>query len=284
MSFDSAKAGSEWATDELDLIVGDYFTMLTAELTGEPYVKRRRGLALQAEIGRSHKSIEFKHMNISAVLAELGLPIIEGYKPKRNYQEAIFGAIDRYLSTHPEVLTPQPSPVMVAGVAEDEDMYVQAPPSLLAAPSDNEVTTALHRIVRKFDPVERDFRNRALGRLGEAFIVELERGRLRQEGREDLSRRVRWVSQEDGDGAGYDILSFSARGEERLLEVKTTNGGARTPFFLTRNERAVSEERPDAFRLMRVFDYVRKPCVFELPPPLEHSVVLTAENWRASFS
>ena len=44
--------------------------------------------------------MEFKHQNISAVLEELGLPWIPGYKPKRNYQAAIFDAIDRYLSAH----------------------------------------------------------------------------------------------------------------------------------------------------------------------------------------
>jgi hypothetical protein len=47
-----------------------------------------------------------------------------------------------------------------------------------------------------------------------------------------LARKVRWVAAEDGDGAGYDVLSFDQAGRERLLEVKTTNGSARTPFFL----------------------------------------------------
>lgn len=51
-----------------------------------------------AQIGRTHRSVEFKHQNISAVMEELGLPWILGYKPKRKYQNAIFGAIDRYLS------------------------------------------------------------------------------------------------------------------------------------------------------------------------------------------
>src|SRR5690606_31613979 len=52
---------------------------------------------------RTHRSVEFKHMNISAVLAELGLPTIRGYKAKENYQQAIFPAIGRYLSANPEV-------------------------------------------------------------------------------------------------------------------------------------------------------------------------------------
>jgi hypothetical protein len=63
-----------------------------------------------AQIGRTHRSVEFKHQNISAVLDELGMPWIPGYIPKRNYQNAIFDAIERYLDGHPSVLEPVPAP------------------------------------------------------------------------------------------------------------------------------------------------------------------------------
>src|SRR5689334_17388612 len=95
---DEEKIGRPWSDDELDAIVADYFAMLTAELCGQPYVKSHHSAALMAEIGRTHRSVEFKHQNISAVMEELGMPWIHGYKPKRNYQNAIFDAIDRYLT------------------------------------------------------------------------------------------------------------------------------------------------------------------------------------------
>ena len=41
-------------------------------------------------------------MNISAVLSTLGLPTIRGYKPKFNVQNAIYDAIDRYLTANPK--------------------------------------------------------------------------------------------------------------------------------------------------------------------------------------
>ncbi len=50
---------------------------------------------------------------------------------------------------------------------------------------------------------------------------------------------MRWVSDEDGDGAGYDIASFERDGRARLIEVKTTRGWERTPFHITCNELAV---------------------------------------------
>ena len=62
-------------------------------------------------------------------------------------------------------------------------------------------------IARKLDVAARDERNRALGRDGEERVLAHERAALKSAGRDDLARKVRWVSEEDGDGAGYDIAS-----------------------------------------------------------------------------
>jgi len=276
------KIGTIWSDDELDLIVADYFAMLEAERTGQPYVKSHYAAALMERIGRTHRSVEFKHMNISAVLRELGLPTIRGYTPKANYQQAIFGAIDRYLSARPKLLTLEPPPVL-QGFAEqalilDEEPPVPDPAPPLPRPE------GLERLVRKFDPVERDFRNRALGEAGEALVLDNERRHLRYADRTDLANKVRWVSKEDGDGAGYDIRSFDpGSGAERLLEVKTTYGGQRTPFLLTRNEKSLSDERPDAFRILRLYEFGQIPRLFSLRPPLEAVVRLETQIWRAGF-
>ena len=82
--------GQDWTADELDLVVADYYRMLEAELFGEAYSKTGHRKALMQLIGRSKGSIEFKHQNISAILQELGLPWIDGYKPRSNYQTALF--------------------------------------------------------------------------------------------------------------------------------------------------------------------------------------------------
>ena len=73
---DDEKIGKPWRDDELDAIIADYFAMLAADLAGKPYIKSRHSAALMAQIGRTHRSVEFKHQNISAVLDELGLPWI----------------------------------------------------------------------------------------------------------------------------------------------------------------------------------------------------------------
>ena len=99
----------------------------------------------------------------------------------------------------------------------------------------------------------------------------------------DLARDVRWVSREDGDGAGYDIASFSLDGAIRLLEVKTTKEYARTPFWISRNELAVARERHTEWRLFRLRNVSRTPQAFELAPPLESHVSLMPTQFLADF-
>ena len=89
---------------------------------------------------------------------------------------------------------------------------------------------------------------------------------------------------EDGDGAGYDVLSFDARGKERFLEVKTTVGSQTAPFYLTRNELSFSKERPEEFRICRLYDFLKIPKMFELTPPLENLVSLEPLSFEASFN
>jgi hypothetical protein len=275
---DEEKIGRPWHGDELDAIVADYFAMLAADQANRPYKKSEHSAALMGKIGRTHRSVEFKHQNISAVLDELGLPWIPGYIPKRNYQNAIFDAIDRYLSLNPEALISAPVPQLEE--TSSSAVFVD-PPTIVEA--GQPIPERLRRLVRKFDPVERDHRNRSLGKAGEAFVVDLERKRLAEADCADLARKVRWISEEEGDGAGYDILSFNPGGHERLIEVKTTNGAARTPFFLSRNECDLATERPEYWSIYRVHLFARKPRIFTILPPLENTVHLKPETWRASF-
>lgn len=253
--------------------------MLALELAGQDYVKAQHNAALMVRTGRSHRSIEFKHQNISAVLDEIGLPWIPGYVPKPNYQNAIFDAIERYLTNHPsEVELPQVTQAVHPVL--QETVFVEPPH---AREIDRPLPARLQRLVRKFDPAERDRRNRSLGTAGEQFVIDIEHRRLVEADRPDLARKIRWVAQEDGDGAGYDILSFSAAGAEHLLEVKTTNGSARTPFFLSRNECELALERPSDWLIYRVHKFSTEPRIFTIGSPLEQAVHLRPESWRASF-
>jgi hypothetical protein len=184
----SDPTGTDWSENEIDLIVADYFDMLQMERAGKPYVKAERNRALQELTHRTRGSIEFKHQNISAVLRELGLDWLSGYKPMANYQKALIDGIERYLDSRNEVLI-APSSIAVLGVAEDSALFLEPPPNVAVAPTEPK---ALTRLIRKFDPAARDARNRALGKRGEERVFLSEIGRLKSEGRKDLAQKVRW--------------------------------------------------------------------------------------------
>jgi hypothetical protein len=202
---------------------------------------------------------------------------LPGYKPAVNYQNSLIDAVDRYLTSRRSLME-QRGPIYRA--ATEMEVFV-APPSLKVV---SEKSPRLRQLIRKFDPVERDRLNRALGRAGEEFVLEVEKTQLARVGLHRLARNVRWIAEEEGDGAGYDILSFDSTGHQRLIEVKTTNGAATTPFFLSRNEHDTAEARAGDWRLYRVHCFSKGPRIFQIAPPLQDSLILQTETWRASFS
>jgi len=271
-----------WTDAENDLIVADYFAMLADDIAGRPYSKAEHRRALLPLLDdRSESSVEFKHQNISAVLKGFGEAWIDGYKPAFNFQMSLADAVARWLALNPTWLGGLTGAQPAMGLREAASLWVGSAPTLSNQPP-QELEQMLH-IARKFDVAGRDERNRALGRAGEERVLMHERATLQAAGRVDLARKVRWVSQEDGDGAGYDIASFAQDGRPRLIEVKTTNGWERTPFHITRNELAVADERRSEWCLFRLWNFAREPRAFELYPPLDAHVSLTATTFQASF-
>ncbi|WP_334129424.1 DUF3883 domain-containing protein [Sneathiella sp.] len=270
-----------WTDEENDLIVADYFSMLEKDLAGHAYNKAEHNRNLQRYIDRSRSSIEFKHQNISAVLKGFGEAWIPGYVPAFNYQFSLEDAVWRWMEKV-SWAEKQPETSLNIGMAEPTSLFVDPPPTMSNQPPPAE-TEQMIRVAKKFDIAARDARNRKLGYAGEKLVFERERAELIQSGREDLARKVRWVSQEDGDGAGYDIASFKVDGQPRLIEVKTTNGWERTPFYISRNEIEVSEEQADRWCLFRLWNFSRKPRAFELYPPLSAHVALTATSYEANI-
>lgn len=241
-----------WTDEENVLIVADYFAMLAEDLAGRPYNKAQHRRSLMPLLrSRTEGSIEFKHQNISAVLKGLGEDWIPGYKPAFNFQTTLVDAVARWLALNPAWLARMPGTRPATGLREAAQIWIGPPPTLSNQPPPQELEQMLY-VAKKFDVAGRDERNRALGRAGEERVVAHERSALKLADREDLARKVRWVSEEDGDGAGYDIASFTPDGRERLIEVKTTNGWERTPFYISRNELAVAEERRSEWCLFRL--------------------------------
>jgi hypothetical protein len=113
-----------------------------------------------------------------------------------------------------------------------------------------------HYQARKLsDPSVAESKNRELGQKGELLVVDHEKEFLMENGRPDLAERVRHVSAIEGDGAGYDIESFTLEGEIKYIEVKTTRGSAGTAFFISANEVEFARQHRDKYHLYRAYDY-----------------------------
>ena len=209
-----------WTDTENDAIVADYLTMRQADLAGEGYSKAARNRDLQDWIGRGRGSIEYKHQNVSAVLKGLGEPWIGGYKPAFNFPSSLVEAVVRALrSMEAGIVAPDASPSV------SEEIPFAPAPTMRNAPLPDE-SEKMAAIARRFDVAEVQARNRASGRTGEERVLRHERAVLARIGRDDLVSRVRWVSDLDGDGAGYDIAAFEPSDARRLIVVKT-NGWER---------------------------------------------------------
>ena len=166
-----------------------------------------------------------------------------------------------------------PTPALISPV----DLETPPPQTLTLA----EVT--LERRGWRVDFADRDARNRALGRSGESWALEVLKKELEVQGRSDLAARVEWVSQTQGDGLGYDIASFDVEGRSVAVEVKTTNGAKEAPFLVSANEVEFSQVQP-AFRLYRVFSFSDGPRMYVLRGPLRDATELEPVLFRARVS
>lgn len=256
---------SEWSNIEVELIVADYFSMLEKELSEQEYKKsehRRKLLPLLSS--RSEGSIEFKHQNISAVLINLGQPYLKGYLPRYNYQWILEEVVIGYLNGHQSIeeLFKQFAEKEInqpSTIKDFKNLVVEAPSrnNKLEEPS-----AAYTRNPIKINYLEKEQKNRNLGLLGEEMVLEYEKWQLSISGRENLTDQVKWISKEEGDGTGFDILSKNPNGTDKYIEVKTTKLGKETPFFFSRNELQFSKQKSNNFHLYRLFNFEKNAKMF----------------------
>lgn len=252
-----------WSNYEVELIVTDYFQMLSDELTGKPYKKsEHRKNLLPILNNRSEGSIEFKHQNISAVLINFGQPYIKGYLPRYNYQKILEEIVINYLYNNLGIEDKfkqfADKDVHIKSTVNFEKLIIEPPVlGLVAEPS-----PSYHRSPIKVNYLEREQSNNKLGKSGEELVLHYEKWVLIKNGKDNLAEQVRWISKEEGDGAGFDILSKNNNGSDKYIEVKTTKLGKETPFFFSRNELIFSQQHIKDFHLFRLFNFESEARMF----------------------
>ena len=128
---------------------------------------------------------------------------------------------------------------------------------------------------------------RALGLAGELAVFRHERQTLAAAGRADLADLVVHTSVMEGDGAGFDIQSWTCDGRRKFVEVKTTTGPKETDFFISANEVAFAQEHLSDYELIRIFDFDRTTghaSFYRVSGAVTNSMNLTPTTFRARIS
>ena len=275
----------DWSQQEVEIIVEDYLAMLAFELHGQDYNKAERNRELQKLLpARSRGSIEFKHANISAVMIEMGYPYVDGYKPRSNFQGLLQEVVERRVYARPELATTVAKlieqPVVKPTSISDILAILVEPPTPAKKKETLYEKPSVLRVSPKRNYLEQEARNQSLGRAGEELVMEFEHQRLWRAGHKSLAERIEHVAAK-ADGHGFDILSFETNGRERLVEVKTTRFGLMTPFFASKNEVEVSDERSAEYHVYRLFDFNKSPRLFMLGGSMRSTCTLDAVQFRA---
>ncbi|MDB5226182.1 MAG: hypothetical protein JWN78_375 [Bacteroidota bacterium] len=274
-----------WSSEEVNLIITDYFSMLSDELVGNPINKTFHRNALKSLLrNRSDGSIEFKHQNISAVLIKLGLPYIKGYKPKWNYQQILEENIISFIAHHKSTLElkfiqfSEITSVHFENI--DFNLIIEAPPEKQFVFSEPENQYQKKPI--KINYLEREQNNISLGTKGEELIMAYEKWRLITLGKESLGDAIEWISKSD-DGAGFDILSKNENGTDRYIEVKTTKLSKDSPIFFSKNEYEFSKYKSNDYYLYRVFNFDQTPKMFNLKGNFDDFCFKEAIQYKGHF-
>ena len=253
----------DWTKEEVILIVYDYFDMFRMELADIPYNKSAHRRKLTPLLINRNKAIEFKHQNISGVLANIGLPYIKGYKPLFGYQQLLEDEVIIFIENNKfffekefRKFADKKIEPIIKKINFEKVIDKKSPAETKV--SDKEPSF----LPIKTNFLEREQNNKQLGEKGEQFVFDYERWRLRKAGKENLRDKIEWVAKEKGDGMGFDILSKTISGKDMFIEVKTTKLAKETPIYFSRNEWKFALLKEKGFFLYRVFNFEDDPHIF----------------------
>ncbi|WP_275936411.1 MrcB family domain-containing protein [Fructobacillus pseudoficulneus] len=140
---------------------------------------------------------------------------------------------------------------------------------------------------RKLDYAQGQQNNSELGFFGEKAVLKFEKERLHDH--PELVEKIEHVSVTQGDGLGYDILSFDEDGNELYIEVKTTKQGEETPFYISSNEVDFARTHPENYVLYRLYNVDKVKMnesdvkFFKIDGKSFGNLTLSPTNYQASF-
>lgn len=108
---------------------------------------------------------------------------------------------------------------------------------------------------RTINYMQNEVENKRIGDLGELWVIKYEIDKLYKAGKGNLAGKIKHISKNEGDGTGYDILSFDSLGNKMFIEVKTTKGVKNSTFYVTRNELEKSKIEKGNYYVYRLYNF-----------------------------
>jgi len=130
-------------------------------------------------------------------------------------------------------------------------------------------------------------KHRRLGERGEVIVLNVERDFLKEKDKA-LAKRIRQISKENT-SAGYDILSFEEDGQNKYIEVKSTNNSPSSTvnFLITSNEYEKAKELKNYYIYIVFNVKSEKPKIWRLRNPFslqDKGLTLTPISFRVEIS
>ncbi|TQO36600.1 uncharacterized protein DUF3883 [Arenibacter algicola] len=158
------------------------------------------------------------------------------------------------------------------------------PNQLLKKELGNEGYDSVPNQKRNFNEVDIDYvgknkRAKDLGDAGEDLVKQYEKAFLKINKLDELSDKVKIVK----DGKGYDVYSFDINGNPKFIEVKTTQGNALTPFYLSENEVEFMRINVGNYFIYRVYNYDEENNsgeFFEINEDVEAKVLMKPISYK----
>lgn len=121
--------------------------------------------------------------------------------------------------------------------------------------------------VSKIDYIKKAKKDAKIGLTGEELVLAFEKDKMLKNNREDLVDKIDWVSSYD-DSRGYDILSFefdeAGKEHEIYIEVKTTEEGEKSSFFISSNEIKTMQAKKEKYWIYRVSKVNEDPVFYRI--------------------
>lgn len=183
------------------------------------------------------------------------------------------GGVDKFYKNIINDVSYSHKPQLIVKEEPKDNDYIALVDEPERHPKKEKISKPATQVTRKIDYIAKAKRDLDTGITGENLIVMYEKEKLISCGLSDLVSKVVHVSTVS-DSHGYDIESYDESGKKILIEVKTTTGDEREPFFLSVNEHETYLKNIGSYFIYRVYNIGSTPKFFIISDLSKYNLII----------